>query len=414
MNTKTSRLAARAIPVAVGLALSLQVPVSALAATDPADACELNKAKAAGKYSQCLTGVDAKAIKGATSADTEKLTKCSDKIGGSFSKAETKAEGVCPSSNDTASIQGILDDCLGSVVTSLGGIPGPGGDQAKCQAGKVKEAGKYAGCKFKALAAAVKDGVSPDFTKCDEKLGTKWTKLEEGLCSTTADQAAVKAAVDACYAVVAGNLHPTIEYSQDFELLNQMSATALSDDGWLFFVNGFSPDGMTYYYGYGGTGAPNGLGKTSDVASGQGGVDQGAQQFVVYSDYSNGNHGDMTHIRIETNVYHERTFVAGDVGRTITFKTQAKRGNINDPSGNATAVAFIKTLDPMNSYATTNFITQDTTALPTTWTEFSLSIDVTAGLVGQIFQFGFANTCADYSPSGNFYDNILVSSVPTP
>jgi hypothetical protein len=69
-------------------------------------------------------------------------------------------------------------------------------------------------------------------------------------------------------------------------------------------------------------------------------------------------------------------------------------------------VAFIKTLDPSNGYALTNFLTVDTSALPATWGTYSLSLPITAGLVGQILQIGFSNTATSYISSGVFYDNI--------
>ena len=36
---------------------------------------------------------------------------------------------------------------------------------------------------------------------------------------------------------------PSVEFSQDFEGLDQLSLTALGDDGWLYFANDFDPTG---------------------------------------------------------------------------------------------------------------------------------------------------------------------------
>jgi hypothetical protein len=81
---------------------------------------------------------------------------------------------------------------LGIVLATfvLGGIalaldPGP-----KCQAGKNKEAGKYASCRQKAESNLVKTGDSTKYNeaiaKCDEKFFGKWAKAEEkaeaGVC----------------------------------------------------------------------------------------------------------------------------------------------------------------------------------------------------------------------------------------
>src|SRR5262245_45649448 len=60
----------------------------------------------------------------------------------------------------------------------------------KCEASKLKVAGKYEFCRLKAEARAVKTGAAPDFAKCDEKYATKWTQAEAGgSCPTTGDQA---------------------------------------------------------------------------------------------------------------------------------------------------------------------------------------------------------------------------------
>lgn len=195
-------------------------------------------------------------------------------------------------------------------------------------------------------------------------------------------------------------------YSQDFESLDPNSPSALGDDGWLVFGNVFDPSG-NYLYGYGTFPAPNGSGGFSNVATGEGGPDQGAQQMVVFSDYLNGDHlnGNL----INSNVFQEQTIGAADVGQTYTFTFDAKLGDIQPPS---TALAFIKTLDPGAGFATTNFFNVDMTSIPTTWGGYSLDITIDSGLVGQILQFGFANDATNYDASGVVYDNI--NFVPEP
>ncbi|MBW2509205.1 MAG: hypothetical protein JRE81_11280, partial [Deltaproteobacteria bacterium] len=197
------------------------------------------------------------------------------------------------------------------------------------------------------------------------------------------------------------------EYVQDFELLNQGSSTALSADGWLVFGNVFAPDGsFIYNYGPNPFPAPNGGPGFCGIDIGQGGPEQGAQQLVVYNDYNNTDHANG--LIIEAIVFQERTIVAADVGTTISFSFDAKRGNINDPSGNSTALAFIKTINPNADFATTNFITEDTTNLPTTWGSFTISLPINAGLVGQILQFGAQSRATSYEGSGVFYDNMAL------
>jgi cysteine-rich repeat protein len=443
MKTKVRGLAALVAPCLMGLAvvagIALQLPAGASAAAPPADKCELSKAKAAGKLAVCRSNVYSTAIRKTLAADAEKLLKCSDKINSSFTKAEEKAEGLCPTTGDAGAIETEINACVDGVLAQLGGIPGPGGDAAKCQASKMKEAGKYADCRFKALAKGINKALAPDFSKCEEKQLNRWTKLEEKTCSTTGDQAAVKADIDACYTAVAdaiddipaatatptatatatealatatptatSNVTPLVEYQQDFEALNQASGSALSDDGWLVGANVFTgpPPGGAFIGNYFSFPAPNGGAAFSAIATGAGGAEQGTQQLSIYSDYNNGEHANGN--TIEALVFRERTIVAGDVGKTLTFAFDAKLGNLELRS---TAEAFIKTIDPGNGYATTNLVTVDTTSIPATWAGYSMMLDIDASLVGQILQFGFGSRATAYEGSGIFYDNIVVSSV---
>jgi hypothetical protein len=189
-------------------------------------------------------------------------------------------------------------------------------------------------------------------------------------------------------------------YSQNFESLVPTSLTALSADGWVVYGNVFTPLGV-YIYGYGVYPAPNAGSAFCTIDAGQGGVEQGAQQLSVFSDYENTAHagGNL----IESNVFHEQTVTAGDVGNTWVFAFDGKRGNL---SGLSTAKAFVKTLNPAAGYATTNFLTVDMTTAPDTWVNHSISIVINAGLVGQLLQFGFTNTATYYESSGIFYDNV--------
>lgn len=189
-------------------------------------------------------------------------------------------------------------------------------------------------------------------------------------------------------------------YSQDFELLDQGDVNALANDGWLVYGNVFSPEWI-YWYGYGPFPAPNDGAAFCAIVIGEGGAGQGTQQLSVFSDYNNPDHGVGAHI--ESNVYQEQAISADDVGETWIFEFEAKLGNL---AGQTTALAFIKTLDPGAGYQMTNFITEDMTQTPATWTSYSLSIVIDATLVGQILQIGFANTATYYEGSGVFYDNI--------
>jgi len=223
-----------------------------------------------------------------------------------------------------------------------------------------------------------------------------------------------------------------MEYTQDFESLDQMSPTALSDDGWLIFGQVFDGSGA-FKFDYGPFGAPNAAVDPSTtffsaIVTGEGGPEQGAQQLSVYNDYNccdppNQGHFNGTD-RVTSLVYQEPfsaavPISAGEVGKTVTFSFDARRGNINDPADpgcagtpnppcDSTANAFINTLDPNAGFALTNNITEDTTNLPETWARYSIELEIDPSLVDQILQFGFANTASAFEPSGVFYDNVLV------
>lgn len=195
-----------------------------------------------------------------------------------------------------------------------------------------------------------------------------------------------------------------VSFSEDFESLDISSFTALSDEGWLVFGNIFDPAG-NYLYGYGPEPAPNGDldgggFRFSAITTGEGGPDQGAQQLLVFSDYQSPEHGNGN--LVESNVYQEFTIDASNVGKTYVFGGEFKTGDLEAPS---TALLFIKTLDPSNNFALTNFLTLATDASPE-WFGGSVELEIDASLEGQLFQVGFLCTASNFNPSGVIYDNI--------
>lgn len=200
-------------------------------------------------------------------------------------------------------------------------------------------------------------------------------------------------------------------YFQNFEGLDQMSPTALTEDGWLVGANVFDPTGTVFLYNYFPFPAPNGGSAFSGIDVGQGGPDQGDQQLVVYNDYNNADHANGTGNRIEANVFQEQTIGAGDIGSTWIFGSDVKAGNIE---GDSTALAFIKTVDPNNNFSLTNFVIFDTTNVGDLWMSFQLSLFIDASLQGQLLQFGFLNVASNFGPSGMFYDNVSFTQVPVP
>ena len=190
-------------------------------------------------------------------------------------------------------------------------------------------------------------------------------------------------------------------YLQDFEALPMVDGS-LAGDGWLVYGNIFDAAG-NYLWGHGPWPAPNNVGNWCDIVDDQGGAAQEMQQIVMYSDYGNVEHANGN--LIESNLFQEQVIPVGASG-TWTFTFDAKMGNLG---GNSTALAFIKTLDPNAGWAMTNFITEDMTFTPVTWTDYMLEINV-SGMDGQILQFGFATTATNYEPCGVYYDNVAFTA----
>lgn len=207
-----------------------------------------------------------------------------------------------------------------------------------------------------------------------------------------------------------------VNYSQDFEGLNMYSPAALGDDGWLAFANVYDTDKTTYLESYAAFPAPNGGAGFSYIVTGKGGAAQGIQQLTVFNDYNNTDHA--TGKWIETLLYQEQTISAADAGATLSFKFDAKKGFI---SGESTAQAFIRTLDPDDEFAATNNVLLNTTSLNSIWDSYTLTLMIPDdnSLDGQLLQFGFSTFASGYQASDNFYDNINTSvtaapSVPLP
>ena len=237
--------------------------------------------------------------------------------------------------------------------------------------------------------------------------------IEEcGTCSDAQNIGGICITTDACNA----------EYTQDFESLDQASPTALSDDGWLVFGQVFDGSGA-FKFGYGPFPAPNSAAPMtgdafSAIVTGEGGPDQGAQQLVVFNDYNccdpDQGHRNGTD-RVASSVFQEpftlgNPISADDVGKTITFRFQAKADTgefgLQPPT---TALAYIQTLDPNDNFNRTSSVQIDMTNIPDTWATYSISLGpIDAGLVGQVLQFGFQSTASNFTPSAVLYDNIRV------
>src|SRR5262245_23598548 len=79
----------------------------------------------------------------------------------------------------------------------------------KCEAAKLKIAGKYGFCRLKAEAKAIKTGEPVDYSKCDSVFAPKWQSAEAsvgGACSTTGDQVPLQGHLTADANIVAAKL----------------------------------------------------------------------------------------------------------------------------------------------------------------------------------------------------------------
>lgn len=312
---------------------------------------------------------------------------------------------ACPAFDGNADQQVTVDEIVTAVNRALTGCPSECDD---CDDGDActDDLCVVGRCVHEPVVC-VDDGEECTAELCDAASGCASVAVEDGtVCAEGAGSCAAGVCVPAA----------VVQYAQDFEALDAGSTAALADDGWVVYGNVFDGTSGRYLYGYGAFPAPNGGPAFSAIDAGQGGPEQGEQQLSVYNDYNNADHAKGH--RIESNVYRERRIVAADVGTTLLFGFDAKRGNINDPANElcpctSTAIGFIKTLNPAAGFATTNFVQQDMTTIPDTWDRFQLALPVGAGLVGQVLQIGFSSTATLYQPSAVFYDNVEIAAVPT-
>ncbi|MEM9064102.1 MAG: hypothetical protein AAGB51_01280 [Planctomycetota bacterium] len=225
-------------------------------------------------------------------------------------------------------------------------------------------------------------------------------------------------AATAALALLAGAANGQIAtYSEDFEGFSVANADGLNgpgDDGWLVGANIFDSSN-NFLFNYFAFPAPNfdGTGvesaRFSNIQTGQGGVDQGANQLAIFSDYN--NQGSQTDGSIiEANTFREYTVAAGDEG-LWQFDFDYKNGDISQ--GGMTAVAFVKVLDP-NANFSGPVLTFDTTNSNDLWAGGSIQVNIDNSQVGHIFQIGFWALGGGNDPSTVFYDNLNLFKVPTP
>ncbi|MGB6222820.1 hypothetical protein [Haloferula sp.] len=202
------------------------------------------------------------------------------------------------------------------------------------------------------------------------------------------------------------------------------------EDGLIVGANRFNSSNV-YLDGYFSFPAPNNAfgaevdvpaGAFCNIATGEGGAEQGEQVLTVYNDYNN-NAAQEAGELLDANVYLEYYLVEEDLGTTVTFVFDAKMGNLDltpltgVPAGSAPpftpeAEAFVKVLNPLAGFVTDVADVEDATLFPETWETYSVSIDIPDDeeWVGRALQAGFRNKTSQYQGSGIFYDNISLTS----
>lgn len=196
-------------------------------------------------------------------------------------------------------------------------------------------------------------------------------------------------------------------YAQDFEALDIMSPSGLSDDSWGVFANVFDSGGG-YAYGYGTNPAPNGGPAFSAIDTGNQGANQGTQYISAYSDYNNQDHG--AGFLINALLFQEQEVGSVDVGKVYSFSFDyLKSPVVTNGDGQTTTAAFLKVLRSSdNTFAEIVIDSLDTTnASTTTWASTTLQITIDASMVGETLQFGFESSATAFADSGRFYDNLV-------
>ena len=207
----------------------------------------------------------------------------------------------------------------------------------------------------------------------------------------------------------------SISYSQDFEAMTPGGGYPPNDleaDGWQIFgaeftVNPYTNPDAEPVNSYGPFYAADGdPGSIQAIASNEGGPKQGVQHLNKYTDYNNA--GQATNF-VEGITLQQRTVAASDVG-TWTLVFDAKRKSEEDfgVGGQSSAYAFIKTLDP-SAFFQKGYVEKDMTSAGGVdkWGTYSISLEITADMVGDLMQFGFSATAFNYEPSGIYYDNLF-------
>ena len=194
-----------------------------------------------------------------------------------------------------------------------------------------------------------------------------------------------------------------VSYSENFESLIPTSSTALSDAGFLIYSNSYSDQGLTTMLtSAGSSAAQNDYRAFSQVVTGQGGLDQGAQQLLVYSNYLS---RDQSGLFVDALTLQQQTIGAADIGTTWSFSFDAKQGDI---TGSSRASAWIRAVD---AGITLGEDLLDTTSLGFNWDKYVVSLYIDTAWEGKTLEFGVRSAATGYTMSGVYYDNFYLAQI---
>src|SRR5690242_8932184 len=168
--------------------------------------CSSGETKAAGKKASCKAGVLSKAAAKNLAPDAGKLAACDTKFSAGFTKAQSA--GGCPSSETAGQMETTVDNFVNDLNSEIAVGPLP----SKCQAAKLKAAGKKAGCKLGVQAKGLAKDIAPDPGKlqaCSDKFAAAFAKAETGTtCGAAANATTIENKVDAFMNDVVNTLNP--------------------------------------------------------------------------------------------------------------------------------------------------------------------------------------------------------------
>ena len=195
-----------------------------------------------------------------------------------------------------------------------------------------------------------------------------------------------------------------VNYSQNFESLNAISSTALSDAGFVVYSNTYTDQGLTNLVSSTGPNpGRNDYRAYAQVASGEGDLTQGNQQLFAFSNYLNPD--QSTHY-IDALTLQQQTIGADDLGSTWSFSFDARQGDI---SGTSSASAWIRAIDGGNTLGETRL---DTSSLGINWGNHSVSLLIDPSWDGKTLEFGVKSAATGYAASGVYYDNFSLTGPP--